>query len=86
MEDINLMNEYIEAVMRVSYILSQFQIVTDAEIIPLRTLLISAERLSRSRDEKYCCNCGKLVKLNKWLFGSLHLCSLRILRGTNNEN
>lgn len=21
-----------------------------------------------------CCDCGKLVKINKFLFGSLHLC------------
>ena len=21
-----------------------------------------------------CADCGRLVKLNKWLFGSLHLC------------
>lgn len=22
----------------------------------------------------YCADCGQLVKLNKWLFGSLHSC------------
>lgn len=21
-----------------------------------------------------CCNCGSLVKINKWLFGSMHIC------------